>query len=172
MKPNPQPPTTASNPLPPATAARELTPVVLDVLGELAFLVTDDGPVDMAGGTIWMQGDIEYRGPLVGRLQSWCTRGLAIKLAANLLALEPDEGEAQVGADDALREFMNVLCGQLVTRWYGAEAVFNLSIPRVRECMGAPQSPAAEPGQMCQLSIEGEPLICIHELGAAGASPC
>lgn len=119
-----------------------------------------------------MQGEIAYRGPLAGRLQCWCTRGLATKLAANLLALEPDEGEAQVGADDALREFMNVLCGQLVTRWYGSEAVFNLSIPVVHECMGAPESPTAEPGQVCQFSIEGEPLICIHRREAEGPAPC
>ena len=146
---------------PPTADVPDLTTVVTDVLGDLAFMVTDDETPDVGAGTVWMQADINYYGPISGTLRCWCTRHFATQLAANLLGIEPEEGEAVVAAEDALREFMNVLCGQLVTTWHGTEHVFNLSIPGVCECMEAP--PPADPAAaFCRLSIDGEPLLCTH----------
>ncbi len=141
--------------------------VVADVLGDLAFMVTDDGPVELPPGASWLQADITYQGENVGSLRCWCTRELATKLAASLLATEADAGEAQAAADDALREFMNVLCGQLVTAWHGTAGVYTLTIPTVREFLGTPALPPAEPGRSCQLLVEGEPLLCVYQPGAA-----
>lgn len=144
---------------PPITNVPDLTTVVLDVLGELAFMVTDDEPAELPTGTVWMQGEVSYCGEVSGTLRCWCTRDFAARLAANLLGIELDEGEAQISAEDALREFLNVLCGQLVTTWHGTEGVFNLSIPSVHECMDAPKGVEAEADHTCRLSIEGEPLL-------------
>ena len=148
---------------PSTTAAPELTQIVLNVLGDLAFMVTDDQPVDLAPGTVWMQADVSYDGAARGSLRCWCTRGFATELAANLLGIETLDSEAQVKAEDALREFMNVLCGQLVTLWHSRAAVFNLAIPTVRECIGGPSVGAIEARHVCRLSIDGEPLICVYE---------
>jgi hypothetical protein len=145
----------------PTADVPNLATVVVNVLGDLAFMVTDDGPGELPGGTVWMCGEISFRGSVAGTLRCWCTRDLATKLAANLLAVEPHEGEAQIGAEDALREFMNVLCGQLVTSWYGTAGVFNLSIPTVREGIGGPSADEADGKPLCQLSIEGQPLFCL-----------
>lgn len=144
---------------PVARNAPDLGTVVLDVLGELAFMVTDDTPPPLPAGTVYLQAEIEYRGPLHGRLRCWCTRGFAQRLAANLLGIEPGQAEAQLAAEDAVREFMNVLCGQLVTLWHGADPVFNLTIPTVCECLAAPAELGAEPRHSALLSIEGEPLL-------------
>jgi len=83
-------------------------------------------------------------------------------LSANLLGLEAEDSGAQVGAVDAVREFMNVLCGQLITTWYGKNQVFDLTIPNVRECTEtAPQG--AEPRtHWCRLSVEREFIVCRH----------
>ena len=147
-----QPPTSAKQ--------RDLTGVVSAVLGDLAFMVSDDEPAELPLGAVWLQCEISYGGPAGGTLCCWCTRDFAIQLAANLLGTEPDEGDAQVGAEDAVREFMNVLCGQVVTAWYGTEEIFNLSIPTVRECIDIPTPPAGDPGTCCRLSISGEPFHC------------
>jgi hypothetical protein len=146
----------------PVTQAPELTNIVLDVLGELAFMITDDVSPELPTGTVWMAAEVEYEGPVRGVLHAWCTRTLAIRLAANLLGIEPEEGGAQVAAEDALREFMNVLCGQLVTNWHGNQAVFNLSIPVVRECLGPPTLPQEGHPQASRLTIDGEPLLCLY----------
>jgi len=149
-------------PQPPAVARPKLANVVSEILGDLAFLVTDDAPADLPAGTVWFQAEVRYLGPVVGTLRCWCTRGLGTRLAANLLGIEPETGEAQVSAEDAVREFMNVLCGQLVTRWHGTDSVFTLSIPIVHECIEPPHGDQLQADACCQLSIEGEPLFCTY----------
>ena len=70
---------------PPTTNTPDLNTVVLDVLGELAFMVTDDEALELPTGTVWMHGEVTYNGLVNGRLRCWCTRDFAIRLAANLL---------------------------------------------------------------------------------------
>lgn len=146
-----------------ATAADRLplTTVVSEVLGDLAFMIADDAAEELPAGSIWLEGRVSYRGPERGTLRLWCTREFATRLAANLLGLEPDEGEAQIGADDALRELMNVLCGQLVTTWHGTEQVFHLSIPTVVECSEPPTMADVAEHARCRLFVEDEPLLCL-----------
>jgi len=148
---------------PAATDAPDLTTVLLDVLGDLAFMVTDDEPADWPPGTVWLQAQITYHGPATGTLRCWGTREFGTRLAANLLGIEAADAQAQIAGQDALREFMNVLCGQLVTAWHGKHAVFTLSIPTVRECLEAPTGVAGPPRHVCRLSIEGQPLLCLYE---------
>lgn len=144
--------------------APPLAEVLADVLGDLAFMVADDQPADFATGTVWFEGEVRYGGPARGRLRLWCTREFATRLAANLLGIEPEEGNARVGAEDAVREFMNVLCGQLVTAWYGREAVIHLGIPAAGECMQRPAQPDPDAYDRCLVSIDGEPLLCTCRL--------
>jgi hypothetical protein len=151
---------------PSTTAGRDLSALVLDVLGELAFMITDDQPRDWPAGAEWLEGEITYRGATCGTVQCWCTRAFAARLAANLLGIEADQGTAQVEAEDAVREFLNVLCGQLITVWHGTHTVFDLSIPRVCECPAAPVLIDAEARYVCRLSIENEPLLCTFCEGA------
>lgn len=146
---------------PATTRTPELTNVVLEVLGDLAFMVTDDRPAESPAGADWMQGEISYHGDARGTVRCWCTRGLAVRLAANLLGIEAEEGQAHLAAEDALREFMNVLCGQLVTAWHGRAGVFNLSIPRVSVGDGPPAQLGGAARDTCQVSVEGERLVCI-----------
>ncbi len=141
------------------TDTPDLTTVVMDVLGDLAFMVSDDGRNELPAGTIWMQGEIGYKGSAQGTLRCWCTRAFAAQLAANLLGIEPNAAEAQIGAEDAVKEFMNVLCGQLVTLWHGTADVYTLSIPTVCECTEAPADLDPESPTAGQLCIDGEPLL-------------
>ena len=142
-----------------------LNAVLGAVLGDLAFMVSDgDAPAPLAG-TVWLQAETAYRGPVSGRLTCWCSRAFAVQLAANLLGLDPDAPTAQTDAEDALGEFLNVLCGNLVTMWYGTTAVFNVGIPRVRECLDGPELTASDPHDTCQLSVNDEPVYCLHTRG-------
>jgi hypothetical protein len=146
---------------PHVTSTPELTPVVLDVLGDLAFMVTDDHAGAVPFAADWLHGEVHYFGKREGILRCWCTRTFAARLAANLLGIEPEEAQAQGGALDAVREFLNVLCGQLITKWHGTSDVFNLSIPQVRVTTHVPADALRDPA-VCRLSIEGQPLVCLH----------
>jgi hypothetical protein len=136
----------------------ELSQLVTTVLGDLAFMVADDEPHVVAPGTVWLQGEITYRGPVAGRLTAWCTRAFAVQLTANLLGTDPDSPEALVDAEDALRELLNVACGQLVTTWHGTTPIFHLGIPTVRECLDVPALERDNPHH-CRLSVGDEPVL-------------
>ena len=140
-------------------SAPELSDVIAEVLGNLAFVVVEADEAVSDPAEEWLEGEISYDGPLHGTVRCWCPRGLAARLAANLLGIEPEALPARGAAEDALREFLNVLCGQLVTIWHGTLGVFTLTIPQVRVC---PQRPAW-PAEACQLTCEGAPLVCVAE---------
>lgn len=149
--------------MPQTSRKPELSDLLTTMLGDLAFMIAEqDSAPSPPPGTIWLAGEIRYSGPVTGQINCWCTRDFAVQLAANLLGTDPDDPEALTDADDAVREFLNVLCGNLVTSWHGDEAVFNLSIATVQECLDVP-SPGEQDGeQFCTLSVSDTPLYCVH----------
>ncbi len=147
----------------PTMTTPELTTIIGDVLGDLAFLISDDERPQPVPGAVWMECRISYSGPVSGTLRCWCTRDFAVQLAANLLGLSPDDEEVLSGVGDALREFMNIVCGQFVTACHGMDSVFNLSLPTAAECAETPQFDFDDNDVTCELSVSGEPFYCTYK---------
>jgi hypothetical protein len=143
---------------PPSPTRLSLASVATAVLGDLAFMISDDEPGQP--GPVWLRGEISYDGPTQGTLYCWCTRGFAAQLAANLLGNETYGDDAGPETEDALREFMNVLCGQLVVAWYGKTDVFTLSIPTAVETAELPAQ--TDTDDYCQMPVNGTPLHFLH----------
>jgi hypothetical protein len=141
-----------------------LTSVVSRILGDFAFMVVSDELNNVPTAPEWLQGTMSYRGPMQGALNCWCTRPFALELSANLLGLDPSDGDAVVQSQDALREFMNVLCGNLMTERYGAEAVFDLSIPAVQETLSSPMLSGVAEHDRCMVEVDDAPLIVEHRI--------
>lgn len=135
-----------------------------EVLANLAFMFTAQENPDEAGSADWMEASIEYRGPCTGRLRLHCTHDFSRLLAANLLGLDPEEPEAAAKADDALKELMNVLCGQFVTSAYGSDGVFNLSIPLITAEAPAPDMSLENSACLASAFVDGHPVQVSHEL--------
>ena len=143
-----------------ATVRPTFETVICDVLGELAFMVSDDQSLEPPAGASWLEAEIRYVGPVQAIVRCCCTTSFARQLTANLLGLDAAEcGDED--ARDGLREFMNVLCGQLVTAWHGSEAVFNLSIPDVKTNADTAATRGSD-SSTCVLSVAGEPLYFSH----------
>lgn len=133
-----------------------LTKIFSDVLANLAFLFEDGAPVlgAAAPADAW-HTRIRYFGPCAGVLSLTSPPAFAELLAANLLGLERDDPALAVHAEDAVKEFMNILCGQFITAVHGTEEVFNLSIPQVDMVAGTWTAGAV---QTSQLWVEGHPV--------------
>lgn len=145
-----------------------LTTVLSDVLANLAFMFTDDGELEAPVGERWLETMISYEGPMSGLLHLTCTETFATQLAANLLGADSGEETTHQESNDAVKEFMNVICGQYVTAAYGTEEVFNLSIPEVLErsttpVLGGPQEAAED---MAVLSVDGQWMQLLHTRSA------
>jgi CheY-specific phosphatase CheX len=123
--------------MPPSKPAT-LATIFSEVLADLAFLFTDEAPDAVEPDDEWIETAIGYRGPVNGDLTFRCPRRFTHLLAANLLGADAAAGVTPSQADDAVKEFMNIVCGQFVTANHGVEEVFNLTIPAVRVLREAP----------------------------------
>lgn len=145
-----------------------LVTVLSEVLANLAFMFSDDGELDPPSDERWLETLISYEGSASGSLRLTCTRTFATQLAANLLGIESGEETTQKESIDAVKEFMNVICGQYVTAAYGNEDVFNLSIPEVLDLPTTPVlgDPDVESEDMTHLSVDGQWLQLRHTRSA------
>ncbi|MGB2984488.1 MAG: chemotaxis protein CheX [Phycisphaerae bacterium] len=110
-----------------------------EVVANLAFMFTDDEEADPSLDARWLETTIGYEGPMSGTLRFHCTREFSELLTSNLLGVDPEDDHATSEADDAVKEFMNILCGHYITALHGTEDVFNVTIPQIREL---PEPPA------------------------------
>ena len=129
-----------------------LTEIFSDVLADLAFMSTHDEEVVSDAEARWLETSISYGGPTSGTLRLRCTKDFSVLLAANLLGAEAG---VEAKASDAVKEFMNIFCGQFVTAMYGTEEVYNLTIPRIEELPEAPELREDSGLESAVLSVAG-----------------
>ena len=135
-----------------------LTTVFSEVLASLAFMFTDEEQQNPPPDTVWLETKISYYGSFRGTLCFRCTREFSTLLAANLLGIDSEDEQAATAAEDASKEFMNIVCGQLVTALYGTESVFNLSIPQLEVMSNPPDLYVTDDPHVSALWVEGSPV--------------
>ena len=144
-----------------------LTAVVSEVLQNLAFMFPDYDDAEVSPKDVWLETEIGYAGPARGTLRFHCNRDFTMLLAANLLGIDPEAVDSPAKANDATKEFVNIVCGQLITALHGTEEVFDLSIPRIRELAETPDFTASEalPSnnvQSASFSVQGHRMQVLH----------
>ena len=147
-----------------------LTTIFSEVLADLAFMFTDDNQTEPSSDDSWLDTTIAYEGSTCGTLRFRCTTEFSVLLAANLLGTQPGDADADAQAKDAVKEFMNILCGQFITAMHGTEDVFNLSIPTIRELEEAPDLSICDGDQSSTLSVEGHVVQLSYSLDDGNAS--
>jgi chemotaxis protein CheY-P-specific phosphatase CheC len=114
--------------------SEELAQVFTDVLEQLAFMFVDepdsDGPEEPADLAV---ATMSFNGPFSGQLSLVVPRAMAPTLAANVLGLDLEDGSITQAPYDALKELLNVTCGNLLTAIAGDEPVFDLTVPEIEE---------------------------------------
>lgn len=143
-------------------ATQTLTTIFSNVLADLAFMFAEDELGDTVPGGSWLETTIGYSGTSTGVLRLRCTQEFSIQLAANLLGLDPDDPETERSAHDAVKEFMNIVCGQFTTGAYGNEDVFNLTIPQVVELFERPSLTFEDGVESSVLSADGALIQLSH----------
>jgi hypothetical protein len=87
---------------------------------------------------------IEVAGPTPAVLELAASAAFGAVLAANLLTCDPGDPAAAAGADDALKELMNVTCGSTINAAGGRD--FELGLPRVEPLTAAEWDALTAPG--------------------------
>jgi hypothetical protein len=145
-----------------------LREIFSDILANLAFMFTDDDIPDVPVGEVWFETVIRYEGPTQGRLRLFCAQGFMTTLAGNLLGVDPDDSEADIKSVDAIKELMNILCGQLVTQFYGSDAIFNLTIPECNQLDAVPDMDTLDTDDAFTLAVNGSRVRLVHTLLSGG----
>lgn len=105
--------------------------VAADTLEQLVFLFTspedpDADPVELEKSIV----RVRFSGPFGGELILSLPTQMLPEIAANMLGSEDeDEAPSVEQQQDASRELLNVICGNLLPAIGGADAVFELEAP-------------------------------------------
>jgi hypothetical protein len=121
-------------------AATKLRDVAVQTFEELAFVFAtgeDTLPEDL-GSTRTVT--VAFSGIWEGAVRLQTPSDLLAVVAAGMLGLDESVPSSAEQQDDALRELLNVICGNLLPVLAGREPVFRVGVP----CIQTPDAP--EPG--------------------------
>lgn len=105
---------------------------VCQVLEQMAFMFADHcDPEDLSeepGDCLLVE--MNYLGPHQGTVMVATQTIFGKELGSNMLGVDLEEmTDAMVG--DALKELLNMSCGQFLTAYFGNEPVFDLTVPEI-----------------------------------------
>lgn len=121
------------------------------VIEQLAFMFAEPAAKDElpAPDGPWVAVGMKFAGALEGRLRLAVPMSICADLAENILGADLDCEQAEAKAMDALKEVLNVTCGNILTDLAGLEPVFALTIPEV-----TPLDPVAWQGMFGQPDVQ------------------
>ena len=116
----------------PSTTVQSLSRATTATFEELALLFPEtDLTPEQAAAPLDVAVSVEFRGHARGRLVLRASSVVLPEITANMLG--GDASRQQPLQRDALGELCNVICGNVLPAIAGAEVVFHLAAPLVRE---------------------------------------
>jgi len=129
------------------------------------FCAPPDGDEIPAAAGDCIKTSIAFSGQRAGALTLLAPPALTLELAANMLGLDPDDEAAAEAALDSVGELMNVVLGQLLTRAFSLDAVFDLSTPQVTRSVTAEEwRTLAAAATTVQLVVEDHQVLITCDL--------
>ena len=109
-----------------------MSQVTIDTLEKLAFMFAflDESEEGQTRDSM-VAGRVSFKGPFSGTLVMTISIEVLQELAANMLGLDDGEETTQDHRSDALKETMNVICGNLLPAIAGDEVVFDIGVPKI-----------------------------------------
>jgi hypothetical protein len=156
--------------------SRQLVEVTADTLEKLAFIFTF--PADHVPALDDQNQEcvrVDFRGAFSGGMELSLPASALSELAVNMLGVEDDSQLSAEQQHDALKELVNVACGNLLPMLAGGAEEFNLDPPyRVSNASPAWNDPAAVGYLMLdsgpcrvRLRVDGGPALDLSKAGAA-----
>ncbi len=141
-----------------------LTGVVVDTLEKMAFLFAFSQEANGSGAVTepLETAEVSFCGPCSGRLQFGLSASVMTELAGNMLGAEDTATLSIEEQHDALKELVNVICGNLLPAIGGQEAEFSIGSPQI---VGAAQPPLGPAAVESRLTLEGGICRAAIELG-------
>lgn len=115
-----------------------ITQISIDTLEKLAFMFAfpeDGGDETIQAGDAngHVHARVAFSGPFDGTLAIEMALPELSELTMNMLGLDDDDEVTLEQRHDALKETLNVICGNMLPAIAGKQAVFNVEVPRILE---------------------------------------
>jgi two-component system chemotaxis response regulator CheY len=91
----------------------------------------DESESEQSKATSNMVGKITFTGPFTGALVLSVSTEAIPMIAANMLGLEDGTGPTPTQQQDAFKELLNVICGNILPQIAGADVVFNVQASEI-----------------------------------------
>ncbi|MBN2467040.1 MAG: chemotaxis protein CheX [Deltaproteobacteria bacterium] len=105
--------------------------VASETLETLAFLFSMPSDGEMLSADSGPAASISFSGSPTGRIILLISENTLVQIAANMLGVDEDEEIAVVKQHDALKEFLNVLCGNLLPELADEKETISIGIPEM-----------------------------------------
>lgn len=137
-----------------------LTEVLTEILEKFGFMFADQEceAAEQESDVSILMAEMTFAGPARGTLQLAAPAPLCRELASNVLGVSLPETGKPV-AEDALKELLNIACGELVARLFGEKPVFDLAIPTVRGISKAQCRELSGTAGAVRLWVESRPVV-------------
>ncbi len=106
-----------------------------DVLQSLAFMFAEPVPkheLATPGGPC-VEARMGFSGAMQGAVALAVPEDTCVEIAANVLGMDAEDEVVMDRAHDALKEVLNITCGQLLVTLAGKAPLFDLSVPAVTD---------------------------------------
>jgi CheY-specific phosphatase CheX len=143
------------------TEQRELLlQTVADVLERFSFMFSD--PEEL-GADQWkgeyLHSTITFDGPSQGALTITAPEPLCRDIAGNTLGeMDTDDISAET-CEDALKEMLNIICGEFVAELYGTKVLVNLTVPSMTRIDKGKWLELSAGEDNMKLMVEGNQLL-------------
>ena len=139
-----------------------------DVLEALAFMFVEQAEPDDVPDTV--DGIIEvgicFTGAANGSLKLITTQAVCDEVAINLLGCFDASELSPESSRDAIKELINITCGQFLTATAGTKPVFNLNPPTVIDTDNNTWSQMKDDESSYIFTIDDEPIIINIQIAA------
>ena len=133
---------------------RDVAEEMFESLAFVLLMPDQDGPPS-PGNSGKAVASITFSGPFGGAIFLSISEQMLPMIAANMLGLDFDETPTNLQQQDAFKELLNVICGNLLPRIAGTEAVFDVHEPAIVPDGQVPQTHQQRPPvATAQLSLE------------------
>lgn len=141
-----------------------LTDVFCRVMESMAFYFLDPIEADEArdlSDTVsqYQQVTMRFDGPHKGSILMYMPLSMFTTLSANMLGVDEGDQQALSQQNDAVRELLNIVCGQSLTEIWGTGPVFDLRIPQMVEVSTAELHNVIEHTSACCFKCDGGLVI-------------
>ncbi len=109
-----------------------ISDVAMETLEQLAFVFASSADEeDLIGEAPCVAAKVAFNGPFNGKLFMKTSNRVVDEITVNMLGIDEDEEVSLDQRCDALKETINVICGNILPEIADKKAVFNIAAPEV-----------------------------------------